>query len=207
METIKKMRKDQLIQALVVIAIGVVLLFWAPAIIPLMAKILAALLFLIGVVFAAAYFFKKEKRAFDSGMLVAGILIAAVGTWIFINPGTFTDFIPRIFGVFIILSGLRNLTQTLSLVRAGDTLWWIALILALVTLGLGGFLVFKATEAKELIVRIIGGFLAYDGISNIWTIARVARFQNKVVQIYKDASAVDVDAEIVDVNSSDSAQR
>lgn len=207
MGTIKKMRKDHLIQALVVIVIGVVLLFWAPAIIPLMARILAALLFLIGVVFMGAYFFKQEKGAIDSGMVVAGILIAAVGVWIFINPGTFTDFIPRIFGVFILLSGVRNLVQTFSLIKAGDTLWWVALILALVTLGLGGFLVFRATEAKELIVRIIGGFLLYDGISNIWTIARVAKYESAVEQIIKEASAVDVSAEIVDVDSSDSAQR
>ena len=197
-EKLKQIKIDHVVQAIIVIIIGIVLIVWAPALIPIMAKILAALLFLIGAVFVASYFFKKEKGFIDSGQFAVGILIAAVGVWIFINPGTFTDFIPKIFGVFIILSGIRNLSQTLSLIRSNYGLWWLPLILALITLGLGGFLLFRATEAKELFVRIIGGFLLFDGVSNLWTISRVSKYAKKVQQEAKDAEAVEVEAEIVE---------
>lgn len=197
-EKLKQIKIDHVVQAIIVIIIGIVLIVWAPALIPIMAKILAALLFLIGAVFVASYFFKKEKGFIDSGQFAVGILIAAVGVWIFINPGTFTDFIPKIFGVFIILSGIRNLSQTLSLIRSNYGLWWLSLILALITLGLGGFLLFRATEAKELFVRIIGGFLLFDGVSNLWTISRVSKYAKKVQQEAKDAEAVEVEAEIVE---------
>ena len=204
MEILKRMKFEHVLQALIVIAIGVVLVGWAPAIIPVMARILAALLFLIGVIFVVAYFFKKERGLVDSAQFAVGILVAAVGVWIFLNPSTFTDFIPKIFGVFIILSGLRNLGQTFSLIRNRYPFWWIALILAVITLGLGCGLVFKAAEAKELIVRLIGGFLIYDGVSNLWTISRIAKHVNVVEQAIKDADAIEVEAEIVE---SDSAER
>ena len=197
-EKLKQIKIDHVVQALIVIIIGIVLIVWAPALIPIMAKILAALLFLIGAVFVTSYFFKKERGFIDSGQFAVGILIAAVGVWIFINPGTFTDFIPKIFGVFIILSGIRNLSQTLALIRSNYGLWWLSLILALITLGLGGFLLFRATEAKELFVRIIGGFLLFDGVSNLWTISRVSKYARKVQQAARDAEAVEVEAEIVE---------
>lgn len=197
-EKLKQIKIDHVVQALIVIAIGIVLIVWAPALIPIMARILAALLFLIGVVFVIAYIFKKERGFIESGQFAVGILIAAVGVWIFLNPETFTDFIPKIFGVFIILSGIRNLSQTLALIRSNYGLWWLSLILALITLGLGGFLLFRATEAKELFVRIIGGFLLFDGASNLWTISRVAKYARTVQQAARDAEAVEVEAEIVD---------
>ncbi len=201
MEALKSIKFEHIVQAIIVIVIGVVFLIWAPAVIPLFAKMLAVLLFLIGVVFVVAYFFKKEKGPMDSGQFAAGILIAAVGAWIFFNPATFTDFIPRLFGVFIILSGLRNLGQTFSLLQYKYDLWWIALILAVITLGLGGYLVFHATEAKEFFVRLIGGFLVYDGVSNLWTISRISKFAKKIRQAAKDADAVETSAEIVDSKS------
>ncbi len=204
MEALKKMRIDYVVRSLIIIAIGIVLMIWAPAIIPLMAKMLAALLFLIGIVFILAYIFKKEKNPIDSGQFVAGIIVAAVGAWIFFNPATFTDFIPRLFGVFILISGLTNLGQTFNLIKVKYPLWWVALLLAVITLGLGSYLVFRATEAKEFVVRLIGGFLTYDGITNLWTASRLGKFEKLYEQAKKDAGAIDTSAEIVD---SDSAER
>ena len=113
----RKVKMEYVVQSLVIIAIGVVLIVWAPVVIPVMARILAALLFVVGVLFVLSYFFKKERGFVDSGSFAFGIIVAAVGVWIFLNPVAFTDFIPKIFGAFILLSGIRNLGQTFSLVN------------------------------------------------------------------------------------------
>ena len=199
----KKIRIEYIVQSLIVIAVGVLFIGWAPAVIPLMARVLAVLLFIVGTVFVIAYFVKKERGFLDFGQLVFGVVVAAVGVWIFLDPIAFTNFIPGIFGAFILISGLQNLGQTFSLVRYKYGLWWLSLILALATVGLGAGLIFKAAEANELIVRLIGGFLAYDGLSNLWTSSRVEKYRKAFEQARKDMEAVDTTAEEVD----DSAER
>ncbi len=199
----KKIRIEYIVQSLIVIAVGVLFIGWAPAVIPLMARVLAVLLFIVGTVFVIAYFVKKERGFLDFGQLVFGVVVAAVGVWIFLDPIAFTNFIPRIFGAFILISGLQNLGQTFSLVRYKYGMWWLSLIFALATVGLGAGLIFKAAEANELIVRLIGGFLVYDGLSNLWTSSRVEKYRKAFEQARKDMEAVDTTAEEVD----DSAER
>ena len=72
----RKVKMEYVVQSLVIIAIGVVLIAWAPAVIPLMARILAALLFVVGVLFVLSYFFKKERGFVDSGSFAFGIIVA-----------------------------------------------------------------------------------------------------------------------------------
>ena len=116
-EAIKKVRLDRIIQAVVMIVIGIVLIAWTKATLDIIARALAILIIAIGVVFVIGYFFTKEKTFLESGSFAFGILIAAIGVWIFLNPGKFTDFIPRLFGIFIFVSGLVNLGQTIELIR------------------------------------------------------------------------------------------
>ncbi len=87
MGALKKINLDYVVKALLMVVIGVVLAVWTKASLNIVARALAALLFAIGAVFVLTYLFKKERTFVISGGLVAGILIAAVGGWIFVNPG------------------------------------------------------------------------------------------------------------------------
>jgi len=197
METLKKMKLNYVIEAVVMIAIGAVLIFWTEASLLIMARALAILLVLAGVIFVFSYFLHKERSIVMSGGFAMGVIIAAIGVWIFLKPDTFTDFIPKLFGVFILLSGLMNLGQTISLVSYRYSLWWISLILAVGTIGMGAFLLFNPKDAKEIAVTIIGIFLVYDGITNLWTISRVSKYAKRVNQ---EMNAVDVEAAVEDVD-------
>jgi len=197
METLKKMKLNYVIEAVVMIAIGAVLIFWTEASLLIMARALAILLVIAGVIFVFSYFLHKERSIVMSGGFAMGVIIAAIGVWIFLKPDTFTDFIPKLFGVFILLSGLMNLGQTISLVSYRYSLWWISLILAVGTIGMGAFLLFNPKDAKEIAVTIIGIFLVYDGITNLWTISRVSKYAKRVNQ---EMNAVDVEAAVEDVD-------
>ncbi|SFP78810.1 Uncharacterized membrane protein HdeD, DUF308 family [Butyrivibrio proteoclasticus] len=197
METLKKMKLNYVIEAIVMIVIGVVLIFWTEASLLIMARALAILLVIAGVIFVFSYFLHKERSIVMSGGFAMGVIIAAIGVWIFLKPDTFTDFIPKLFGVFILLSGLMNLGQTISLVSYRYSLWWISLILAVGTIGMGAFLLFNPKDAKEIAVTIIGIFLVYDGITNLWTISRVSKYAKRVNQ---EMNAVDVEAVVEDVD-------
>ena len=164
---------------------------------------MTVLLVLAGAVMVISYFVHQNKTIAMSGGFALGVVIAAIGVWIFLKPDTFTDLIPKLFGAFIFLSGLMNLWQTISLIRYKYGFWWISLILALITVGLGAFLLFYPSVAKELLIKLIGGFLLYDGVSNLWTISRLGKFERAAKQAIRDAEAVDTKAEIVE----DSAEK
>ena len=204
MGALKKMSLDYVIKAVVMVVIGVVLAVWTKASLNIVARALAALLFAIGAVFILTYLFKKERTFVISGGLVAGILIAAVGGWIFVNPGKFTDFIPKLFGIFIMVSGLGNLWQTISLVRFKSRAWWVSLLIALVTAGLGAFLFFNPTNAKEIAVTLIGAFLIVDGATNLLSALMVGIAANRVdkekdaIEKANAAGTEIVEAEVVD---------
>ena len=204
MGAIKRMKPDYVIKAVVMIVIGIVLAVWTRASLDIMARALAALLFLIGAVFVITSLVKKERTFVISGGLVAGILIAAVGGWIFANPGKFTDFIPKLFGIFIMVSGLGNLWQAISLVKYKSRTWWVSLVIAVVTALLGAFLFFNPTGAKEIAVTVIGAFLIVDGATNLISALLVGIASNKAEQAkaFSESKAGSgneiVEAEVVD---------
>ena len=195
MKTLKNIRPDYLVRAIVLIVVGVILAVWTAASLDVMARTLAILLFIIGAVLIITYLVRKEKSFTISGGFVAGIIIAAIGAWIFANPGKFTDFIPKLFGIFILVSGLSNLGQTVSLIRYKSRTWWVSFIIALVTACLGAFLFFNPTNAKEIAVTLIGAFLIIDGVTNLITAVLVG-FAAKRVQQEKEA--IDVEAVVVE---------
>ena len=203
MEKLKSLKWNHIIEALIMIVIGGVLIFWSNASLVIMARALAILLILAGAVMIISYFVHKERTIAMSGGFVLGVVVAVIGVWIFLKPDTFTDLIPKLFGVFIFLSGLMNLWQTISLVRYKYGYWWVSLILAIITVGLGAFLLFYSSVAKELLVKFIGGFLMYDGVSNLWTISRLGKLERAVKRELRDAEAVETTGEIV----SDSAEK
>ena len=203
MEKLKSLKWNYIIEALIMIVIGGVLIFWSNASLVIMARALAILLILAGAVMIISYFVHKERTIAMSGGFVLGVVVAVIGVWIFLKPDTFTDLIPKLFGVFIFLSGLMNLWQTISLVRYKYGYWWVSLILAIITVGLGAFLLFYSSLAKELLVKFIGGFLMYDGVSNLWTISRLGKLERAVKRELRDAEAVETTGEIV----SDSAEK
>ena len=203
MEKLKSLKWNYIIEALIMIVIGGVLIFWSNASLVIMARALAILLILAGAVMIISYFVHKERTIAMSGGFALGVVVAVIGVWIFLKPDTFTDLIPKLFGVFIFLSGLMNLWQTISLVRYKYGYWWVSLILTIITVGLGAFLLFYSSVAKELLVKFIGGFLMYDGVSNLWTISRLGKLERAVKRELRDAEAVETTGEIV----SDSAEK
>ena len=216
METAKKFKLHNVATALIMIGIGLLLVLWPGASLDIMAKALASLLILVGAIFVIAYFLRKERGFVAYGEFGFGILVAAIGVWIFFNSKGFTSFIPKLFGVFIVVSGLGNLGQTFTLIKKKAKTWWLSLIIAFITVSLGGFLLYKPADASVITVTLIGAFLIVDGVTNLltWIMVIIALLQKQkdeealvseavvVEDLAEDAEKADVevvtDAEIVE---------
>ncbi|MCR5402996.1 MAG: DUF308 domain-containing protein [Butyrivibrio sp.] len=203
METLKRIKANYIIEAVLMIIVGIVFIVWSRASLEVMVRALAVLLFMGGILMITSYFVRKEYNLVMHGGLAMGIIITAVSIWIFARPDAFTELIPKLFGIFIVVGGVMNIVQTFSLLKYGYSYWWISLIFALSTIILGGILLLYPDFANEVAVTLIGAFLIYDGITNLWTISRVTKYAQGIRQAISDANAIDTQGVYV----KDSAER
>ena len=121
------------------------------------------------------YFTAGDGSLYSQVNLIFGIVFAVVGVWIVIKPDKVLAIIPIIVGIVISLHGLHNLQQAVDLCKNKYDKWWIALILGILTLGFGILLICRPFAAIDTVVMLIGVFLIYDGLSNIWIVSRVSK--------------------------------
>ena len=81
-----------------------------------------------------------------------------------------------------------------DLQKEGYERWWLALTFGLLTVIFGGLLIFNPFGAVEFVVRLIGIFLIYDGVSDIWILSRVFKVKRDKERII-DAEFVEMDEE------------
>ena len=167
---LKRIKTNSIVTAILYAALGLVLLVWPS----LSASIICT--------------------AIGAVLLVCGIILAVMGVYVMTHPNLVSVVVPRIVGILICIHGVSDLGDALTLHRNGYSRWTAALILGILTLAMGLLLVLKPFTAFATVVRIIGLFLLYDGISDIWIASRVSKVLRQAKSAAEaEATAVDVD--------------
>lgn len=190
MKLLKKLKTNVVISAALCILLGIVLVIWPGLSMQIVCTAIGAVLLIGGGVRLAAYFTAKDGSVYSQMNLITGIILAVVGIWILLQPDKVLAIIPIIVGIVIALHGINNLQQAFTLCKEGYDKWWVALILGLLTVGFGVLLICKPFAALDTAVMLIGAFLIYDGVSDIWIVSRVSRTAKTLKQ---EAEAVDAD--------------
>lgn len=188
---LKKIKSNMILSSGLCTALGVVLVLWPGLSIQLVCKAVGVVLIVCGLLRLISFFIEHDGSMYTQSNLVLGIVFAVVGIWIVANPGRVLSLIPIIVGILIVIHGISKLQQAITLCKSKYSRWWLALLLAVLTLGLGLLLILKPFAAIDTVVMLIGLFLIYDGISNIWIVSRVAKTAKLAKQ---EAGAVDVEA-------------
>lgn len=188
---LRKLKTNVLISSLLCVLLGLVLVFWPGLSIQIVCTAVGAVLIISGAVRIVSYFTARDGSMYSQVNLIFGIIFAVVGVWIVIKPDKVLAIIPIIVGIVISLHGLHNLQQAIDLCKSKYDKWWIALLLGILTIGFGVLLICKPFAAIDTVVMLIGIFLIYDGLSNIWIVSRIS----KNAKIWKqEAEAVEVEA-------------
>ena len=82
-ETLKRIKADIIVSALLCIALGIVLLVWPAETIDVFCKILAVGLIIMGGVDIASYFMNRSIHPFAGAL---GLIVLLIGIWIFLRP-------------------------------------------------------------------------------------------------------------------------
>lgn len=193
---LKKLKTNVVISAILCILLGLVLAIWPGMSMHIVCIAVGSVLIIGGLVRLADSFVTRDGSMYTQMNMIVGIIFTVVGIWIVIKPEKVLAIIPIIMGIVIALHGLNNLQQAIALCRDKYDKWWVALILGFITVGFGALLIFRPFAALDTAVTLLGIFLVYDGVSDLWIVSRISRTAKALRQ---EAQAVDVDAEEIDI--------
>jgi uncharacterized membrane protein HdeD (DUF308 family) len=193
-DLLKKIKTNSLVTAAVYTILGLALLVWPGLSASIFCTALGLVLLLCGLVDIVTFLLHRDGSLYGSVHLIVGIILAVVGVYVMTRPSLVTVVIPRIVGILICIHGISDVGDAISLHRSGYGRWSTALLLGLLTVVLGGVLIANPFGAFATVVRVIGGFLLYDGVSDLWIASRVSKVARQVKSDAEaQASAIDVD--------------
>lgn len=192
---LKKLKKNVVISAVLCILLGLVLAIWPGMSMHIVCIAVGSVLIIGGLMRLAESFLARDGSMYTQMNMIVGIVFTVVGIWIVIKPEKVLAIIPIIMGIVIALHGLNNIRQAITLCRDKYDKWWVALILGGLTVGFGALLIFRPFAALDTAVTLIGIFLVYDGVSDLWIVSRISRTARALQQ---EAEALDVDAEEIE---------
>lgn len=195
----KKIKTNSLITAFLYTALGAVLLLWPEISAGILSTSLEVVLVVCGVMDIGISLTNRKGggNLYAGYHLLMGIVLIVVGMWIGVQPELIAVVIPRIVGILICVHGLADIGDAVTLRRSGYTRWSAALVLGILTAAAGAVLIYDPFDVFTTVVRMIGLFLLYDGISDLWITSRVSK---TLRQVKKDAEA---EAHAVDVDYKD----
>jgi uncharacterized membrane protein HdeD (DUF308 family) len=188
---LRKIKANVVVSSLLCAALGVVLLAYPGDSMRVVGIAVGVVLILTGIVKVFDFLVNRDGTLYLQLNLIFGIVLAVVGVWIITQPEKVMSIIPIIIGIIITIHGISKLRQAIELCQDHYEKWWVALLLGILTAGLGILLIFRPFEALETVVQVIGAFLIYDGFSNLWIASRVYKTAKQAKQ---EAQALDVEA-------------
>lgn len=195
METLlKKIKANAIVSALMCIILGIILVVWPGRTVRTVCMIIGFVLVVSGVNRLCTFIFGKDSSIYSRMNLITGVIVLLIGAWILFRPDQIIELIPVLVGIIVIIHGINDLQQTVTLCQNRYDKWWIALILGIITVGFGVLLIFNPFAAVETLVMFIGVFLIYDGVSDIWIVSRVSHVAKQMKQ---EAEALEVEGKEV----------
>lgn len=189
---LKGLKANYTVSAGLCTLLGLVLLIWPGTTMRIVCTMLGGMLLIYGLLQIVLWLISRERTMISQGMMVFGIVLAVIGVWILMQPEMIIMAVPVIVGVLIVIHGIHNIVQAIALKKDDYDRWWLAFLFGALTVVLGGILVYNPFEVAETVVRFIGIFLIYDGVSDIWILSRVFKVKRDKEKII-DVDYVDVE--------------
>lgn len=130
-------------------------------------RVLGAAMAAFGAVKLVGYFSRDLYRLAFQYDLEFGILLIALGVIVLLRTNGVMDFICIAAGVSILADGLFKIQIATDARRFGIRDWWLILLLAVVTGGVGLLLVFRPWESVQVLTVLLGAALLAEGVLNL----------------------------------------
>lgn len=167
-------RVSGVVSALLTAAAGGFLLFWPDRSVDLLCSLLGAALLVIGLAYVLGCL-ARRRGGVPMWFLIPGIILAALGLWLMKSPSAVMTLVQYVFAAMLIFHGVLDVQGAISLARLDWPGWGWDLLLAALTLVLGGVIFCNPMGSFSLLVMVIGVSLIFDGISDLVIIVALGR--------------------------------
>lgn len=185
MEYIKKVFRSYWVLSIFCVVLGIALIIDPNFFTDAIGYVIGGLFTAFGAVELIRYFAMGKDDQSYSSSLVRGIILAAIGIFIIIRP----DFIPKVIavvcGLYMLISGIVNIQDSLNLRRAGVESWNVSCISASVTTLVGILLLFDPLILGETAMIVLGIALLVSGVTNIFGCSTAGSKLKKVKKLMK----------------------
>lgn len=169
--------------------LGIVLIAWPTFSVNALGVICGILLILFGGVRLVGYFSKDLYRLAFQYDMPFGILLIILGIIMLIHPGNLASFICVVFGLSVLISSLFNIQTALDAKKFGINQWWLIFALSVIAAVWGLILVFRPSEAADVMAVLLGITLLFESAVNICTVVtsvKIVKNQHPDVYVEED---------------------
>ncbi len=169
--------------------LGIVLIAWPTFSVNALGVICGILLILFGGVKLVGYFSKDLYRLAFQYDMPFGILLIILGIIMLIHPGNLASFICVVFGLSVLISSLFNIQTALDAKKFGINQWWLIFALSVIAAVWGLILVFRPSEAADVMAVLLGITLLFESAVNICTVVtsvKIVKNQHPDVYVEED---------------------
>lgn len=180
---LKKLKRNCILAFVGFVVTGILLLAFPHIVAKAAGYIIGALMLGFGVTRILGYFDKDEEDKKGVFSLTIGIISSIGGIYIIAKPEVVSNFIVSIFGVIILVSGIVKLGNASKIRRTKNKKWLSTFVLGLISAVAGAVFITNPAISHDIIMRILGGVLIFEGVSDLWTLMSIILESKKKVVI------------------------
>lgn len=155
LEFAKRCEKNMLFSTVITLILGIILAYSPEGSIKVITGIIALMFLLIGILQLVDYIKQSKLEKMMSLSLILGILLTAVGVYLFINLESLANFITTLIGIAILIKSLFKLQYAFNIRDISD-IWFYNLIVGIAGIVIGIILLVNPFSSAKLFLRIIG---------------------------------------------------
>ena len=169
--------------------LGIILIAWPTFSVNALGVICGILLIVFGGVKLVGYFSKDLYRLAFQYDMPFGILLIVLGIIMLVRPGNLAGFICVVFGLSVLVSSLFNIQTAFDAKKFGINQWWLIFALSVVSAVWGLILVFRPSEAADVMAILLGITLLFESAVNICTVltsVKIVKNQHPDIYVEED---------------------
>lgn len=145
-------------------ATGIALLIWPQMMAELALWALAGLLVCFGVIRLVKYLKTTPEEGAKGYALATALMALTLGVCILIDRTSFSQILPRLWGLWLLAGGFMKLQAGVDSYRLGSERWWWLLIGAGISLVLGALAALTPQFLENILARFIGASLVAEAL-------------------------------------------
>lgn len=177
---LKKVKWNIVLMSVFYLALGIFLLLEPGTALNVVCYALGAVVLACGAVQLVRYFAVERNLIRSQLTLISGIVCLALGGFLLLRSDIVQRILPTIFGLFVIFDSIGRIQNAIELHRCGYGSWKGFLLLAILSVVLGGVMIYNPFGTMETLVMAIGIILVVEGALNLfsalYTVIAVKRF-------------------------------